>query len=104
MIALENILVATDFGEASTAALNYGRALARTFGATLHLVHVLDDVGTRAALMVGYGTDFAQLQTDIEDAARADLEKLVTDDDRDQLHAVVSVVSAAAPANAIIEY
>ena len=39
MIALKNILVATDFSEPSDAALAYGRELARTFGA-LHLVHV----------------------------------------------------------------
>ena len=32
MIALTNILVATDFGEAADTALGYGRALARTFG------------------------------------------------------------------------
>ena len=32
MILLKNILVATDFGEASDAALTYGRDLARTFG------------------------------------------------------------------------
>ena len=44
MIALKNILVATDFGEASDAALAYGRELARTFGATLHVLNVADDV------------------------------------------------------------
>ena len=47
MIPLKNILVATDFGEASDAALNYGRALARTFGATLHVLHVAENVFTR---------------------------------------------------------
>ena len=40
MIALKNVLVATDFSEPSESALVYGRALARTFGATLHVVHV----------------------------------------------------------------
>ena len=32
MITLKNILVATDFSEASEVAMHYGRALARTFG------------------------------------------------------------------------
>ncbi len=41
MIALKNILVATDFSEPSDAALLYGRALARNFNATLHVVHVV---------------------------------------------------------------
>src|SRR5581483_9894239 len=40
MIALTKILVATDFGEAADAALNYGRALARRFGASLEVLHV----------------------------------------------------------------
>jgi nucleotide-binding universal stress UspA family protein len=43
MIILKNILVATDFEPASDAALTYGRALARTFGARLHLLHVAEN-------------------------------------------------------------
>ena len=48
MIALKKILVATDFSEPSDAALAYGRELARTFGATLDVLHVADNVLTRA--------------------------------------------------------
>ena len=40
MIALKHILVPTDFSEASLAAVKYGVAFARTFHATLHLLHV----------------------------------------------------------------
>ena len=43
MVTLKNILVATDFGEASNAALTYGRALATSFGAMLHVLHVTQD-------------------------------------------------------------
>ena len=43
MILLKQILVATDFGPASEVALTYGRALARTFGASLHLLHVIEN-------------------------------------------------------------
>lgn len=39
MIALSRILVATDFSESSAAALKYGVALARMFGARLHVLH-----------------------------------------------------------------
>jgi len=42
MIALKNILVPTDLGPTSEAALRYGRTLAETFGADLHLLHVMD--------------------------------------------------------------
>ena len=43
MIALTHILVATDFGEAADAALVYGRALATGSGASLDVLHVVDN-------------------------------------------------------------
>ena len=44
MIRIQNVLVATDFSETSEAALDYGREVARTFGSTLHVLHVADSV------------------------------------------------------------
>ena len=43
MITIQKVLVATDFSPVAETALIYGRALARTFDAQLHLVHVVDD-------------------------------------------------------------
>lgn len=43
MIALKHILVPTDFSETSGVAMNYARAFAEAFGATLHVLHVLED-------------------------------------------------------------
>lgn len=68
-IAVGNILVAVDFGGASNAALAYGASLARTLGATLHLVHVVksDHVDTtheRARLAVAV-EPFADVQARI---------------------------------------
>jgi len=40
-IALKNILFATDFSEPSKAALPYALALARLYGATVHVTHVV---------------------------------------------------------------
>ena len=54
MIALNKILVATDFSPASDAAISYGRELARSFGATLTIVHVVEDI---APLLVGTAPD-----------------------------------------------
>lgn len=42
MIIVKRILVPIDFGQTSEAALHYGIAMARMFGARLHLVHVCD--------------------------------------------------------------
>jgi len=41
-IRLENILVPTDFSENSLKALGYGIAMARRFGATLSLLHIVE--------------------------------------------------------------
>ena len=43
MIELKTILVPTDFSECSDAAVKYGAALAKAFGATLHLLNVVQD-------------------------------------------------------------
>jgi nucleotide-binding universal stress UspA family protein len=44
MTKLENILVPTDLDENSNHALAYGRELAATYGATLHLFHVVESI------------------------------------------------------------
>ena len=103
MILLKNILVATDFGEASDAALSYGRDLARTYGATLHVLHVAEN------LVVRYANDEAlallpQLQTDVDEAARKRMAELVTHEDRTMLRAKPVVLEAFGPAEAIVEY
>ena len=43
MITLKNILVPIDFNEASNAAVEHGRALAASFDASLHLLHVVTE-------------------------------------------------------------
>jgi nucleotide-binding universal stress UspA family protein len=40
---LDHVLVATDFSPAASAAIDYAAALARSLGARLHLVHVLEE-------------------------------------------------------------
>jgi nucleotide-binding universal stress UspA family protein len=103
MIALKQVLVATDFGEASDAALLYGRTIAMKFGATLHVVHVADNVFTHA-----FGPESTALlptiQTDIERAARQRLTELLTDSDRSGPPTKSMVLTASAPAFAIVDY
>jgi nucleotide-binding universal stress UspA family protein len=103
MIRLNNILVATDFGEASEAALNYGRDLARTYGSTLHVLHAADDVMMRFAAE-GTMTFLPDLQTEVEDAARQRIDALVTDEDRTQLRAKAVVGTSLSPAGTIVRY
>lgn len=101
MIVLKNILVATDFSEPSATALNYGRDLARSYGATLHVLHVADDT------LLRYGPEVAfaipDFQADLDRKAAEALDALVTADDRRTLQ-VVTALESGRPANVIAEY
>ena len=103
MIRIKNVLVATDFSEPSDAALNYGRELARTFTATLHVLHVADNVSFQYGVE-GYSAVLPELQQDVEAAARKQLDGLMTEEDRVALHARPTVITAVAKAAAIVGY
>jgi nucleotide-binding universal stress UspA family protein len=89
------ILVATDFGDAADAALVYGRMLARTFGASLHVLHVAENVFMRPV--------FAD-PLEIESGARRQLEQRLTEDERATGRARVAVDISDHPADAIVDY
>ena len=104
MIVLKTVLVATDFGEPSAVALTYGRELARTFGAALHVLHVAADISASAGAWPGLVPDVGQLQSGIEENARQQLATLISDQDRQALHTQTVVVTSAATARSIVEY
>jgi nucleotide-binding universal stress UspA family protein len=106
MIVIKNVLVATDFSPASDTALAYGRELARNFGATLHVLHVVENV---YAYMVG--TDAAigamipsTLQAELEKAAQRQLDAVVGEDDRRELHAKAVLLTGNGAAIEIVTY
>ena len=103
MIAIKNVLVATDFSEPSTTALDYGRAIARSFSASLHVLHCLDN---RIQGMLGDWppVNYATLLEELESAARQRLEETVSEDDRRELNAMTVLPTFAPPANAIVTY
>lgn len=101
-MAIKNILVATDFSEPSGVAMAYGRDLARTYGARLHVMHVVDDVMMRYSPDAGFM--LPSMQEDLEKTARVDLEKRITDEDRQQLKAVAVIETGVNVAEAICAY
>jgi nucleotide-binding universal stress UspA family protein len=103
MIALKRILVPTDFGEASEAALGYARALARLFGASVAVLHVVDNMLANPAGVEGYLV-YPEMQSALEESARTQLEALVRDDDRRELGATTVLLTSTAPALAIATY
>ena len=102
MIKIANVLVATDFGKASESALAYGREIARTFGARLHVLHVIENpmiwVGSESA-----GIDLVRIQKDLEDSAVEQMNRLVTAEDRQQLRAVTVIRTGRSPALEIVD-
>jgi nucleotide-binding universal stress UspA family protein len=102
MIKIQNILVPTDFSDASEPALVYGRTLARTFNARLHVVHVVDNVLMFAGLD-GYSADIATVLTDMAaDAEKRILTCLTADDWREPK--TVTDVLTGTPADEIAAY
>lgn len=102
MVVLKNILVATDFSEPSVVAMAYGRDMARSYNATLHVLHVVEDVMMRYSPEVGFA--IPDLQKDLEKAAHRDLAATITDDDRQTLKVVPVVQTSFNVSGGIVEY
>jgi len=95
MIVLKNVLVATDFSPPSEAALTYARALAGTFGASLHVLHVAENFFLRSTPSDPHAIVAAKLRT---------LKNRLTDADFTALRAKPTVEVSDSPAEAIVEY
>lgn len=104
MIAMKNILVATDFGEAADNALTYGRELATKFDATLHVLHVAENVYITAFGAETYASFAPDLQRDIEQNAQRRLHDAVLDSDGSGPRTIPVVMTSSSPAFAIIDY
>ena len=103
MRPIDSILVPTDFSPASERALAYARQLADAYGASLHLLHVIEDpfaggvyMGMMMAVPEGY---FEQL----DQQSRARLAALLTEDQRQQYRAVLATRMGHAAAE-ILDY
>jgi nucleotide-binding universal stress UspA family protein len=98
------ILVPTDFSPASDAALEYARILAAKFGASLQLLHVVDD---RAASTAFVGDGFAVDTPGTREAflaqARERLARTISATNRVRLHAT-SEAFVGRPAPTIVDY
>jgi nucleotide-binding universal stress UspA family protein len=95
MVSLTRILVATDFGPAADAALSHARELSRTFGASLHLLHVLENFFLRPTVADPRHMEAAAVQRLLD---------RLTDDDRRALHARSVVETSDHPADSIVAY
>ena len=102
MVAIKNILVATDFSEPSAVALAYGRDLARAYNAHLHVLHVVEDVTLHFMPEVGFIS--MDVQKDLEDIATREIAALITDDDRRTLKVFPVIERGVSTADTINRY
>ena len=103
MLALKTVLVPTDFSDASESALRYGKAMAQAFGASLHVVHVMEDLLAHAWAAEVYVSSMPQLRDEIEKESRQRLEALLNEGDREKFRAEVALL-AGNPFLEIIRY
>lgn len=92
MISLKKVLVPVDFSDTSDVALRYGKALAGAFGASLHIVHVVQEPYAQPWAAETYGFSMATLQQDWIKEANTKLEGLLTAQDRTSLKASATTI------------
>ena len=92
---LRSVLVPLDFSDVSEAALVYARNLARTYGARLHVMHVMENDFLRPVA--------SDPHVHAEAMARHLADKL-TDEDQRMFQAVAVMRKSDAPADEIVQY
>jgi nucleotide-binding universal stress UspA family protein len=98
---LKDVLVAVDLTDLSAIVLEDARDLARAFSATVHLVHVVDDLAHRKPHVPP--AELGKMQTTIETRAHEKLDVLL-DQDLRSTGAHTVVLTSVRPALAILAY
>jgi nucleotide-binding universal stress UspA family protein len=103
VIALNKILVATDFSEPSRVALETGQSLAEAFKAELHLLHVVADLLHEPWVGYAPAVKFMDLIERFQASARARLQGLVASGDLAKGRIVIAT-AVGSPAEEILKY
>jgi nucleotide-binding universal stress UspA family protein len=100
MIVLKHVLLPVDFSDTSVRATAYAASLCKQFGATLHLLHIIEDPTVYLPVLEGYPLpSYAQLET----YARDRLENWLDPEDEGE-YAVELQWMHGNPAAKIVEY
>lgn len=103
MAGVRHILVALDLGEASKQALEHARTLAASFGASLHLLCVVQDPFSLPWAPEAPGEALSTLLAHMQHDAQAHLEAVMPARDRQRFHARL-VTRVGKPAEQILTY
>ena len=101
-IHLTKVLVPTDFSEASASALAYGLALARSFGASLHVLHTVEEPLAQGWNGIGLPA-LPELREQVLADARRQLEEAVPALERDR-QATELVTRLGDPCREIVQF
>jgi nucleotide-binding universal stress UspA family protein len=101
-IILKRILVPTDLTDRSRLAVGYGVALVEEFGASLHLLHVVDALAAEDPIVLPVKAR-VQIQRSAERAAGIALRQLLNESERLRLGPVLAV-EAGEPVAEIVRY
>ena len=85
---IKNILVPTDFSPGSQAAVRYAFGLATRLGASLHILHVVENPFAPGAFMEMYSPPPPDFFVDLERQAQDKLRRALTPDEQRQVSAV----------------
>ena len=102
-MTIKTILVPTDFSEPSADALGYAKNLAGVLGASIHLLHVVQDPLAEPWGLESYGPMPPDIFRQIKARAQEELEKSLSEADRKTYNATL-VTTEGAPFSQIIEY
>ena len=89
-MTIKNILVPTDFSDGSAEAVRYAVDLAARLGATLHVMHVLENPFAPGAFMEMYTPPPPEYFTDMERIAEEKLRGTVTPEQKEQAEIVMT--------------
>ena len=103
MQPIKIILVPTDFSPASKRALRYACNLADMVGASLHIIHVLENPFTQGAFSEMYVPSPGDFLEELDRRTRVELEAQLSPEEKAKYSAVF-ILRAGAPAHEILEY
>lgn len=103
MPTIKKLLFATDFSEASDAALQYAILMAKAFGASLHVLHVLEDLAAHAWTTEVYVAALPGVHEEMERQARERLDQLLTPEQQRECSAVL-VLRSGSPFVEVVRY
>ncbi len=104
MITIKTVLVATDLGEAADSALRFGRGLARRFGASLHVLNVVENFYVTTFGAETYAVLMPEMQRSLETSAQQRLDHVLRRNDVSGPPTTPVVMTSGSPAYAIVDY